>query len=202
MGEVYVNGKFEGTVQNIREFAEKVISLRRKAKISSNINVHIDERAEAVYIETGKGRARRPLIVVKDGNPLLTEKHIDQLEKGEIVNLPPFHFYMKVSTDESEDAFSGQTIPLDSKENDKTAKEIIANTRKKYGTSKDIVEKELKQLFEGEVKKKSTPKTKSKYSKSTKKISKKHNSSSVKYSFKFKSSKEKMHLFVQVYSKI
>jgi len=98
-----------------------------------------------------------------------------ELEKGEIVNLPPFHFYMKVSTDESEDAFSGQTIPLDSKENDKTAKEIIANTRKKYGTSKDIVEKELKQLFEGEVKKKSTPKTKSKYSKSTKKISKKHN---------------------------
>lgn len=97
-----------------------------------------------------------------------------EVEKGEIVNLAPFHFYMKVSTDESEDAFSGETIRLDSKGSDKIAEDIIANTRKMYGTSKEIVEKELKKLFEGEVKEESKSKTKSKNTKSTKRSYKKH----------------------------
>ncbi|MFA5932871.1 MAG: type IV secretion system DNA-binding domain-containing protein [Microgenomates group bacterium] len=82
-----------------------------------------------------------------------------EVEKGEIVNLPPFHFYMKVSTDNSEDAFSGQTIPLDVKGSEKTAEEIITNTRKKYGTPKAEVEETLKQLFGGETKEKPAKKT-------------------------------------------
>ncbi len=82
-----------------------------------------------------------------------------EVEKGEIVNLPPFHFYMKVSTDNSEDAFSGQTIPLEVKSSEKTAEEIITNTRKKYGTPKAIVEEKLQQLFGGEIKEKPARKT-------------------------------------------
>jgi len=84
MGEVYVNGKFEGTVKDAQEFVDKVISERRKGKLNANINVQLNNQAGSVYIETGKGRARRPLLVVKDGLALLTEKHLEQLEKGEI----------------------------------------------------------------------------------------------------------------------
>ena len=41
-------------------------------------------KLDSVHIETCKGRSLRPLIVVKDGKPLLTDVHIDQLNKKEI----------------------------------------------------------------------------------------------------------------------
>jgi hypothetical protein len=81
---------------------------------------------------------------------------------------------MKVTTDESEDAFSGETIKVDSKGSDKIAEEIIANTRKMYGTSKEMVEKELKQLFEGEIRKERTVETKGKNIRAKKRSPTKH----------------------------
>ena len=84
MGEVYINGKFEGTVKDTSEFVDKVVTERRKGKVTSNLNIRYDEPLDTIYIETSKGRARRPLIVVKDGQSLLSEKHFQQLEKNEI----------------------------------------------------------------------------------------------------------------------
>jgi hypothetical protein len=54
---------------------------------------------------------------------------------------------MKTTADESEDAFSGETIPLDIIESEYVAKEVIANSRSRYGTSKKKVETYLKQLL-------------------------------------------------------
>ncbi|MBS3097769.1 DNA-directed RNA polymerase subunit B [Candidatus Woesearchaeota archaeon] len=85
MAEVYLNSKFVGTIENPTEFTNHVKEERRKGGITDNLNVFYDEKAEIVQIECLRGRARRPLIVVKDGHPLLTEKHIKQLEKNEIV---------------------------------------------------------------------------------------------------------------------
>ncbi len=84
MSEVYLNGKYVGDVEDPRLFVEKLRNERRKGKIDSNVNVYYNEKAGVVEVECGKGRARRPLIVVRNGQPLLTEKHIKQLEKDEI----------------------------------------------------------------------------------------------------------------------
>src|SRR3989339_2013785 len=84
MAEVYLNGKFVGTVDNAEDFAGRIRDERRKGSISDNINVYHNEKANSVEIECSKGRARRPLIVVREGQPLLTEKHLKQLEKNEI----------------------------------------------------------------------------------------------------------------------
>ena len=84
MAEVYLNGKFVGTVDNAEDFAGRIRDERRKGSISDNINVYHNEKANSVEIECSKGRARRPLIVVREGQPLLTERHIKQLEKNEI----------------------------------------------------------------------------------------------------------------------
>ncbi|MBI4439357.1 DNA-directed RNA polymerase subunit B [Candidatus Woesearchaeota archaeon] len=84
MGEVYTNGKFSGSVDDARQFAQQVREERRKGVIPSNVNVHYSEKLDEVQIESGRGRARRPLIAVKDGRPMLTERHIKQLEKNEI----------------------------------------------------------------------------------------------------------------------
>jgi hypothetical protein len=70
-----------------------------------------------------------------------------EVEKGDIVNLAPFNFFMKVTGDESEDAFSGKTVPVDVESSEKTKDEIVSYTRKHYATSRDKVEQYLEKLF-------------------------------------------------------
>ncbi len=84
MTEVYLNSKFQGNVEDASTFVERIREERRLGGITSNLNVYFNQKADEVHIETSKGRARRPLIVVKDGQPSLTEKHVKQLEKSEI----------------------------------------------------------------------------------------------------------------------
>ncbi len=84
MSEVYLNDKFVGVIEDPKAFVESVRSERRKGALVDNVNVKYDETSDKVYIDCLRGRARRPLIIVKEGRPLLTEKHIKQLEKNEI----------------------------------------------------------------------------------------------------------------------
>ncbi len=84
MSDVYLNNKYVGVVENGKGFAEHIISERRKGHFSNNLNVGYDSTVDEVHIDCTQGRARRPLIVVKDGKPLLTENHLKQLEKGEL----------------------------------------------------------------------------------------------------------------------
>ncbi len=84
MVDVYLNGKFAGTVDNAQDFIDQVVSERRRGKLSNNMNVYQQKEYNQVFIEASKGRVRRPLIVVKDGKSTLTEKHVAQLEKGEL----------------------------------------------------------------------------------------------------------------------
>ncbi len=84
MGEVYINGKFVGTVDDCKDFSDKVRDSRRKGVLSSNLNIQYDAESDEVFVECSKGRGRRPLIIVKEGQPMLTERHMKQLEKNEI----------------------------------------------------------------------------------------------------------------------
>jgi len=84
MAEVYLNSKFIGTIDNPLEFTNRIREERRKTNLHPNINVVYAENSDNVYIESSRGRARRPLIIVKDGKPLLTEEHIRKLEKNEL----------------------------------------------------------------------------------------------------------------------
>ena len=67
--------------------------------------------------------------------------------RGDIVNLAPYHFYMKTTSDVSEDAFSGQTVPLDAEMSDKVKGAVIAQSQQQYGTPKATVEAYLETLF-------------------------------------------------------
>ncbi|HLF54348.1 MAG TPA: DNA-directed RNA polymerase subunit B [Candidatus Nanoarchaeia archaeon] len=84
MSDVYLNGKYVGEVDSPQEFVQRLKQSRRSGVLSSNANVYFDEMLNEVHVESARGRCRRPLIVVKDGMPLLTDKHIKQLEKNEI----------------------------------------------------------------------------------------------------------------------
>ena len=84
MADVYIGGKYVGTVDDPETFANSLKEERRKGGISQEINVHNDEIFKAVFVETSKGRLRRPLIIVRNGKPLLTEEHLDRLKKNEM----------------------------------------------------------------------------------------------------------------------
>ena len=84
MTDVYLNEKYVGTVESASDFTSKLIESRRSGKVPNTVNVHYDEEFDNVNIDTSTGRARRPLIVVKDGKSLLTKEHMDQLKKNEI----------------------------------------------------------------------------------------------------------------------
>ena len=70
-----------------------------------------------------------------------------EVESGDIVNLAPYHFYMKTTGDVSEDAFSGMTVPLDVEESSKTKDAVIDYSRKEYALPKAAIEEYLKVLF-------------------------------------------------------
>jgi DNA-directed RNA polymerase subunit B' len=82
--EIYLNSKFVGYTDDPKDFVMKLREQRRSALFPAGVNVSYDERAERVDVEASRGRAQRPLIVVKDGKPFLTEKHLKQLEKNEV----------------------------------------------------------------------------------------------------------------------
>lgn len=85
MTDAYLNSNFIGIVEDPVLFIDNIKDQRRKGALHSDINVFYDRSAKEVHIRTDEGRTRRPLILVKEGKSLLTEKHISQLEDGEIV---------------------------------------------------------------------------------------------------------------------
>ncbi len=84
MTEVFVNSKFKGEVDDPTRFVSSVIEERRKGNVPLSVNIYHNESSDTIFVDGTKGRVVRPLIVVKNGKPMLTEKHIQQLEKNEI----------------------------------------------------------------------------------------------------------------------
>jgi len=71
-----------------------------------------------------------------------------EVRSGDIVNLAPYHFYMKVAGDESEDAFSGETIPLEIESSKLVKQAVINQSREQYASKRKDVEAYMEQLFE------------------------------------------------------
>src|SRR3989344_4112952 len=84
MADLYLNSKYQGTVETPQQFLEDFKDLRRKGSLPEDVNIYYDNEANDLHILTDEGRARRPLIIVKDGKALLTDKHLEQLKNGEI----------------------------------------------------------------------------------------------------------------------
>jgi len=84
MADVFINSQYVGKVDNASTFTQDIRDLRRKGSLSGEVNVYFNETANDVFIWSDAGRARRPLIVSKEGKSLLTEKHLQQLDSNEI----------------------------------------------------------------------------------------------------------------------
>src|SRR3989304_6187633 len=115
VAEVYLNGKFIGEIESPQEFVQTIRTERRRGTVVNTVNVYFDDVMNQVFVECGKGRTRRPLIMVKDGMPLLTEKHLKQLQKGEfkwsdLVNQGVIEFLDAAEEENSLIAFSEKEL--------------------------------------------------------------------------------------------
>ncbi|HIE34502.1 MAG TPA: DNA-directed RNA polymerase subunit B'', partial [Candidatus Altiarchaeales archaeon] len=81
---VYLNGRLIGRHHQPHLLVQRLRRLRREGKIPYSISVSHWEENNEIQIYTDKGRVLRPLIVVEDGRPKLTEKNIEELKSGKI----------------------------------------------------------------------------------------------------------------------
>ncbi|MFC6787421.1 DNA-directed RNA polymerase subunit B [Halobaculum halobium] len=82
--KVYVNGSLVGTHPDPTQLASQIREARRRGDVSDMVNVSVKDRTNEVIVNADAGRARRPLIVVENGEPLLDDETIEALENDEI----------------------------------------------------------------------------------------------------------------------
>ncbi len=82
--KVYVNGRLLGFHPDPRKLVEELRKRRRSGQIPYTVSVTYYENTNEVYIYTDAGRLARPLIVVKNGKPLLTQTHVKMLKEGKL----------------------------------------------------------------------------------------------------------------------
>nr|AOD74977.1 RNA polymerase subunit B' [Halorubrum sp.] len=82
--KVYVNGSLVGTHPDPEALAEQIREARRRGDVSDMVNVSVRDRTQEVIVNADAGRARRPLIVVENGEPLLGDEEIEALERDDI----------------------------------------------------------------------------------------------------------------------
>ncbi|EHP69537.1 MAG: DNA-directed RNA polymerase subunit B [Metallosphaera yellowstonensis] len=83
---VILNGKLVGYYPDGEELAQKIRDRRREGELSDEVNVShmVTESFDEVYINCDGGRVRRPLVVVRNGKPLVAKEDIENLKKGKI----------------------------------------------------------------------------------------------------------------------
>lgn len=82
--KIYINGELIGTCNDPDDFVGEMREKRRSGEVSDEMNITYYNETNEIYIFNDPGRARRPLIIVKEGIPLLEENHISQIKDGEL----------------------------------------------------------------------------------------------------------------------
>ncbi|CCQ32816.1 DNA-directed RNA polymerase subunit B' protein [Halorhabdus tiamatea SARL4B] len=103
--KVYVNGSLVGTHPEPNQLADQVRRARRRGEISEMVNVSVKPRTGEVIINADAGRARRPLLVVEDGEPLISDEEYAAIENDELTfeDLVDRGFVEFIDAEEEED---------------------------------------------------------------------------------------------------
>ena len=104
---VFVDGALIGLADDPQALVAQTRAMRRQGALSTEVNVSFKEFNNDVVIHTDRGRARRPLIVLHNGKPLITPDEIEKLRKNEI----NFNYFVQkgfielIDAEEEEDLF-------------------------------------------------------------------------------------------------
>lgn len=82
--KIYINGKLIGSCEEPEEFVQEIRKKRRSGEISEETNITYYNDTNEIYIFNDPGRARRPLIIVNDGQSMLEDEILSKLKQGEM----------------------------------------------------------------------------------------------------------------------
>ncbi|MGF7117717.1 DNA-directed RNA polymerase subunit B [Methanobacterium oryzae] len=82
--KIYINGKLIGACEDPETFVEDMREKRRSGEISHEMNITHYPETDEIFIFNDPGRTRRPLIVVKNGESMLKDEHIEAVETCEM----------------------------------------------------------------------------------------------------------------------
>jgi len=82
--EVFLDGEIMDDLESPEEAREELIEKRRNGELDKEVSVYYNENRDEIRINTDSGRVMRPVVIVEDGEPQLTEEQEEQLEEGEI----------------------------------------------------------------------------------------------------------------------
>ncbi|NWJ29859.1 DNA-directed RNA polymerase subunit B [Marine Group I thaumarchaeote] len=83
---IFVDGRLIGYYKDGEELAESLRNLRRNSKIHSHVGVSfhrsdVEVATRRLYVNCNAGRVLRPLIIIKNNKPLLTQELLDKITK-------------------------------------------------------------------------------------------------------------------------
>ncbi|MEK6858927.1 MAG: DNA-directed RNA polymerase subunit B'' [Nanoarchaeota archaeon] len=105
--DVFFNGRFIGSVRSVVDFVRSVREARRQGEFPPELSIQSKSETGSAVISTEIGRVLRPLIIVKEGSPLLKDEHILMLEQGKLswTDLVKEGIIEYLDASEEEDAF-------------------------------------------------------------------------------------------------
>ncbi len=74
--DVFLNGRFVGHVDNAKDFILRLKEKRRRGDLPIELSIKYNKALDNILLSTEIGRIMRPLIVVEDGKPKLTEENM------------------------------------------------------------------------------------------------------------------------------
>lgn len=80
---ILINNDIVGSSENPESIVEIIRNKRRSGSLPKDISVFLSQTGE-VCISTDSGRLCRPLIIVKSGRPMITQKDIKELASGKM----------------------------------------------------------------------------------------------------------------------
>jgi len=81
---VFVDGEIVDEIEEPQEIKQALIDKRRSGDLDKQVSVYYAEDKDELRINTDSGRVQRPLIIVENGEPQLTEERMEKLKEGEI----------------------------------------------------------------------------------------------------------------------
>jgi DNA-directed RNA polymerase subunit B len=83
---VFVDGQLVGYVEDGAHLAHTLRTMRRSGKIHPHVGVYLysslnDNATKRLYVSCNSGRVLRPLVIIREGRPLITEEIIEKIQK-------------------------------------------------------------------------------------------------------------------------
>ncbi|HDJ21784.1 MAG TPA: DNA-directed RNA polymerase subunit B'', partial [Candidatus Bathyarchaeota archaeon] len=80
--KIFVEGYLLGYTTTPEELVNEFREMRRRGEISSEANIVYYAGYNEIYVNCDEGRIRRPLIIVKEGVPLLRQRHLRNIRQS------------------------------------------------------------------------------------------------------------------------